>query len=60
MFPGQIEQANDATSDGIALAFVPREEADRDFGVVFVMEEGVVFSYRAGTVEAIHLQEGCL
>ena len=59
MFPGQIEQANDATSDGTAVAFVPADEVDQDYRAVFITSGGVVTNYRVGLLPAVNLQEGC-
>ena len=59
MFPGQIEEANNATSDGTAVAFVPSDEVDQDHRAVFVTSNGIVTNYRVGLLPAVNFQEGC-
>jgi hypothetical protein len=60
MFPGQMEQADEAAFDGVALAFVPRDEIDARYRVIFLMLDGIVSDYRAGLLDAVYLTEGCL
>ncbi len=60
MFPGRIEAAPDFVIDGDALQFVPADEADADYRVVFVFADDVVSEYRAGVLPAVGYAEGCL
>jgi len=61
MFPGQLEPVTEATAGGApGLKFIPRDDEDAGFGVIFVLDGGVVSSYRAGYEAAIALIEGCL
>ncbi len=61
MFPGQLEEVTDAAAGGASgWEFVPRDEEDQGFGVVFVLDADGISSYRAGFKSAIDLTEGCL
>lgn len=59
LFPGQIEESFEYLVDGKALVFVPVDEADRDFRVVFEITNGVVRAMRGGILPAVQLNEGC-
>ena len=60
MFPGQIEAAPDAVVDGTAVQFVPRDEKDNQYRVIFVLTDGLVSQLRAGILPAVGYGEGCL
>jgi hypothetical protein len=60
MFPGQIEAAPDFVVDGTAVQFVPADDADAQYRVVFVLEDGVVSQFRAGVLPAVGYGEGCV
>lgn len=60
LFPGRIEQANEYTIDGEAIAYVPADEIDAEYRVVFVIDQGVVGSYRAGILPPVGFGEGCV
>ena len=59
LFPGQIEEGFDFRADGRALVFVPIDEVDRDFRVVFEVEDGAVTGMRGGILPPVQLGEGC-
>ncbi len=44
---------------GNALVFVPRDEADKDFRLIFTTDGNVVTSYRAGRVPRVLTANGC-
>lgn len=58
LFPGQIEESFEYF-DGKALIFVPVDEVDREYRVVFEIQSGVVFGMRGGILPAVQLNEGC-
>jgi len=61
MFPGQIENAPDAVVDGRALQFVPTDEADANYRVIFVLDQQeTITQLRAGVLPAVGYGEGCL
>ncbi len=59
LFPGQIEDAGQYIIDGTAVMFVPRDEADAEFRVIFETVDGVVASYRSGILPPVGFGEGC-
>jgi hypothetical protein len=60
MFPGQIELTEGLAGGGTAFEFVPEDEADLDYRVIFIFEDGVVSQYRAGILPGVAFTEGCL
>lgn len=59
VYANNIQQANDAVSDGQALAFVPNDEADADYRIYFAIDGGEVSSYRLGVRPAVDNLLGC-
>lgn len=59
VYPNNIQQANDAVSEGQALAFVPNDEADADYRIYFAIDGGEVSSYRLGSRPAVDNLLGC-
>ena len=59
VYPDNIQQANEAVSEGEALAFVPNDEADSNYRIYFVIEGGEVANYRLGTRPAVDNLLGC-
>ena len=59
LFPGQIEESLEYLVDGRALVFVPVDEVDRVYRVVFEVNGGVVTGMRGGILPAVQLNEGC-
>ena len=59
VYPDNIRQANDAVSEGQALAFVPNDEADADYRIYFAIDGGEVSSYRLGIRPAVDNLLGC-
>lgn len=59
VYPDNIQQANDAVSEGQALAFVPNDEADADYRIYFAIDGGEVSSYRLGIRPAVDNLLGC-
>ncbi len=59
LFPGQIEDASEFVVDGTAVMFVPRDEADAQFRVIFVTEGDVVTGFRSGVLPPVGFGEGC-
>lgn len=60
LFPDRIEESFEYRVDGKALVFVPVDEVDRDFRVVFEVDGGFVTGMRGGILPAVQLNEGCL
>ena len=60
LFPGRIEDADEFVIDGHAVAYVPADEVDAEYRVVFVIESTLVSSYRAGILPAVGFAEGCV
>lgn len=61
MFPGQIQPAEGlAGGGGSALQFVPQDEADLEYRVIFIFEDGVISQYWAGVLPGVAFTEGCL
>ena len=59
MFPGRLETVEYSADGTGGLAFVPVDEPDADYRVVFGITDGAVSSYRAGKLPAVLLTEGC-
>ncbi len=59
VYSNNIRQANDAVSEGQALAFVPNDEADADYRIYFAIDGGEVSSYRLGIRPAVDNLLGC-
>jgi len=59
VYSNNIQQANDAVSEGQALAFVPNDEADADYRIYFAIDGGEVSSYRLGVRPAVDNLLGC-
>ena len=59
VYSNNIQQANDAVSEGQALAFVPNDEADANYRIYFAIDGGEVSSYRLGIRPAIDNLLGC-
>jgi hypothetical protein len=60
MFPGRLEEADVTAGGGGGLQYVPVDEEDLDYRVVFVLDDsGTVTEYRAGILPAVGFLEGC-
>ena len=60
LYGDQIEvQPRADGQPGNALVFVPRDEADKDFLLVFTTDGTTVTSYRAGRVPQVLAPTGC-
>ncbi len=59
LFPGQIEVSDHAYVDGNYLTFVPVDEGDDQFRVVFETDGEVVTQFRAGRLPEVEYIEGC-
>ena len=59
LFPGQIEAAPTYVVEREGLQFVPRDENEAEFRVVFEMENGVVAAYRSGKLPGVGSAVGC-
>lgn len=60
LYGDQIEVQPRADSQpGNALVFVPRDEADKDFRLIFTTDGATVTSYRAGRVPRVLTATGC-
>jgi hypothetical protein len=59
LFPERIEDRLDYRVDGRALVFVPVDEADRNFRVVFEVDDGIVSGMRGGILPSVQFGEGC-
>jgi len=59
-YPGQIqEQPRPDGAAGTALVFVPKDEADAKFRIVFLTDGTAVQSYRAGRLPQVTAAAGC-
>jgi hypothetical protein len=61
LYPGRItvEPHHYDPENGHYLNYTPIDPAERDYGIVFETENGVVTTFRVGTQAAIALVEGC-
>ena len=61
LYPGRItvEPHHYIPESGHYLNYTPADSKDRNYGMVFETDNGVVTSFRTGTIEAIALVEGC-
>ncbi len=59
VYPDNIQQANNATLEGEAMAFVPNDDFDSDYRIYFEIENGQVARYRLGVKPAIDYLRGC-
>jgi len=61
LWPDRLEEADEAVFDGDAVAFVPEDEEDADYRVVFELDaDGLVARMRSGILPAVNYVEGCL
>jgi hypothetical protein len=59
LFPDQIEVSDHAYVEGNYLTFVPVDEGDDEYRVVFETDGEVVTQYRAGRLPEVEYIEGC-
>ncbi|MGB3208790.1 MAG: hypothetical protein WBB28_27685 [Crinalium sp.] len=60
LYPGQIKVSRHAYNDkGHYLTFVPKDKADKNFGVVFETDGKQVTQYRSGKNPEVQFVEGC-
>jgi hypothetical protein len=61
LYPGRItvEPHHYIPESGHYLNYTPNDKKSRNYGMVFETDNGVVTSFRTGTIEAIALVEGC-
>lgn len=59
VYSNNIQQANEAVSEGQALAFVPNDAEDADYRIYFAIDGGEVSSYRLGIRPAVDNLLGC-
>ena len=58
LFGDQIEtQVNDDSS--VDLIFVPQDESDAEFRVIFTIRDGVVETFRSGRIPQVTVQNPC-
>jgi hypothetical protein len=60
MYPGQLEPIEVLAGGGSGLQFVPADQRDANYRVVFVFEAGVVTAFRSGILPAVAYTEGCV
>lgn len=60
MYPGQLEPIEVLAGGGSGLQFVPVDQRDANYRVVFVFEAGVVTAFRSGILPAVAYTEGCV
>ena len=60
LFPGQVEEAPQYVSDGEALMYVPEDDVDKQFRIIFEIVDGTVESMRSGILPQVGFSEGCL
>ncbi len=60
LYPGQIvSNPHEYFENGKYLTFVPKDEADKSFRVIFETDRGRVVEYRAGKLPEVQYIEGC-
>lgn len=60
LYPGQIvSNPHEYFDNGKYLTFVPKDEADKSFRVIFETDQGRVVEYRAGKLPEVQYIEGC-
>ncbi len=60
LFGAQIEdRAHPAVAGGLELLFVPQDEADKQFRVIFEIEAGSVIGYRSGRLPQVDPTSTC-
>ncbi len=60
LYPGRITvEPHHYVPEGHYLKYVPADEAERGYGMVFETDGRKVTSFRTGTLAAITLVEGC-
>lgn len=60
LYPGQITSTpHEYFDNGKYLTFVPKDEADKAFRVIFETDNGRVIEYRAGKMPEVQYIEGC-
>ncbi|RMF65767.1 MAG: hypothetical protein D6742_11685 [Cyanobacteria bacterium J069] len=60
LYPGQIVSTPHEYFDGGKyLTFIPKDEADKTFRVIFETDKGRVIEYRAGKLPEVQYIEGC-
>jgi hypothetical protein len=61
MYPGRIQVGpHKYDPQGHYLEFVPKDAADRDYGIIFETDGTRITSFRAGLRDAVAFVEGCL
>lgn len=60
LFPDNLVEGNEFTFDGTALVYVPTDEDDLEYRVVFETDGGAVTGIRAGILPGVAFIEGCL
>jgi pyruvate/2-oxoglutarate dehydrogenase complex dihydrolipoamide acyltransferase (E2) component len=59
-FPGQVETSPHEYTDGLYVAFVPKDASDRNYRIVFETDRaGRVTQFRAGKLPEVMWVEGC-
>ena len=60
MYPDNLQDANEAVFDGVAVGFVPNDDSDADYRIFFELDEDdVVTRFRVGVKPAVDFIEGC-
>ncbi|GAB4464441.1 MAG: hypothetical protein OHK0037_18440 [Elainellaceae cyanobacterium] len=60
LYPGQITSTpHEYFDNGKYMTFVPKDEADKAFRVIFETDNGRVIEYRAGKMPEVQYIEGC-
>jgi hypothetical protein len=59
MFPDRLESVEVSAGGGTGLAYVPVDEEDAQYRVIFAIEDGVITDFRAGILPQVGLLEGC-
>lgn len=60
MFPGQIQPTEGLAGGGTAFEFVPQDEGDVEYRVIFIFEDDVISQFWAGILPGVAFTEGCL
>jgi hypothetical protein len=60
MFPDQIQPTEGLVGGGAAFEFVPEDEADLEYRVIFIFEDDAVSQYWAGILPGVAFTESCL
>lgn len=60
LYPGQIRVTKNLSGRGKLLKFIPRDDADRNYRIIFETGNNRVINFRSGQLPQVDYIEGCL